>query len=516
MSGYFAYIRVSTVKQEQKGVSLLEQRDIVQRYAAQKGLKVSRWFEERETASKTGRPLFNEMLRLLKGRRAQGVIIHKVDRSARNRWDWAEVMDLRDLGVDVHFAGESLDLSTPSGILAADIQAVMAVHYSRNLSEETKKGYYGRLKQGLCPYPAPLGYLNNGRGKTKTIDPVNGPIVREAFELYASGRYDLIRLTEEVYRRGLRTRATEKRPGGQRVSRTAIASMLSNAFYVGVLHTKKTHRTFVGNHEPLVPKKLFERVQEILSGRSQRKVQKHFFRFSRMINCGSCGRALVGEVQKGRVYYRCHSRHLPTILREDSIEKEFSRAFEKLRLSPEENSVLDVLVADAKENWCQHAEALLKAEELRIAAIDGKLQRLTDAYVDSLLDRAEFEQKKTALILERREAERRATEIGNGDAAGLAQWNRIVERIRTAYSLHKSENLEEKREVVQSVMSNRLAYEKTLDITMRFPFSAVAKRNDGKFGCPLRDEPRTFWRKLLKGIVAPEQKTGACDDLLCA
>src|SRR5437016_8305353 len=99
-------------------------------------------------------------------------------------------------------------------MLSADVQAVVAEYYIRNLREEVKKGYYGRLKQGLCPHPAPLGYLNNGEGKPKTIDPAQGSIVRRAFELYASGRYSLLQLAELLYKIGLRTRATPKKPGG--------------------------------------------------------------------------------------------------------------------------------------------------------------------------------------------------------------------------------------------------------------------------------------------------------------
>ena len=88
---YFAYIRVSTVRQGERGVSLPEQKEAIERYAAVKTLPISRWFEGRETASKVGRPVFNEMLALLKKGEAAGVIIHKIDRSARNLKDWAEI-----------------------------------------------------------------------------------------------------------------------------------------------------------------------------------------------------------------------------------------------------------------------------------------------------------------------------------------------------------------------------------------------------------------------------------------
>ena len=84
MYQYFGYVRVSLPRQGEQGVSLPEQRDMILRYARSKGFEIVRWFEERETAAKTGRPVFNEMLRLLRRKQAAGVIFHKVDRTLRN------------------------------------------------------------------------------------------------------------------------------------------------------------------------------------------------------------------------------------------------------------------------------------------------------------------------------------------------------------------------------------------------------------------------------------------------
>src|SRR5439155_4509949 len=153
-------------------------------------LEIASWFEERETAAKRGRPIFNQMLKLLKHGQDDGVIIHKIDRSARNLKDWADLGELIDQGIEVHFANESLDLHSRGGRLSADIQAVVAADYIRNLWEETRKGFYGRIKQGLYPLPAPLGYLNQGTAKAKAIDPVSGPLVKRAFEVYASARFN--------------------------------------------------------------------------------------------------------------------------------------------------------------------------------------------------------------------------------------------------------------------------------------------------------------------------------------
>jgi|SRR5579872_2579256 len=212
MKQYFAYIRVSTTRQGEFGVSLPQQKDAIERYAQRGQLEISRWFEEQETAAKQGRPVFGAMVRLLRKQAASGVIIHKIDRSARNLRDWADLGELIDQGVEVHFANESLDLTSRGGRLSADIQAVVAADYIRNLREESKKGFYGRLKQGYFPMRAPLGYLNNGAAQPKTPDPKVAPLVREAFHLYASAQYNLRTLGAELFRRGLRrTNGTQYR-----------------------------------------------------------------------------------------------------------------------------------------------------------------------------------------------------------------------------------------------------------------------------------------------------------------
>lgn len=234
MKNYFAYTRVSTVKQGQHGVSLQEQKSEIERYAGQKGLAISTWFEERETAAKLGRRVFSDLMKRLRKGEAAGVIIHKIDRSARNLRDWVDIAQLTDDGIEVHFTRESLDLQSSSGRLAADVQAVVATNYIRNLREETIKGFYGRLKQGISPLPAPIGYLDAGRGKPKTIDPVRGPLVKRVFTLYATGRFSHESLTVAMRQQEFRTK------GGKPVSKNSIAWMLGNPFYFG-LFAAATH-----------------------------------------------------------------------------------------------------------------------------------------------------------------------------------------------------------------------------------------------------------------------------------
>src|SRR5262249_44352777 len=228
------------------------------------------------------RPIFNKMLRLLKSGKSDGVLIHKIDRSARNLKDWADLGDIIDGGIEVQFANDNLDLHSRGGRLSADIQAVVAADFIRNLREETRKGMYGRIKQGLYPLPAPLGYVDVGRGQPKKLDPAKAPVVRQAFELYATGRYNLHSLVEEMYRLGLRNRK------GKKVNLNRFSILLNNPFYIRLIRLKRTNETFPGSHAPLIPKSLFDRVGRILHGKTNSKIQIHDLTYRRLLNCKRC------------------------------------------------------------------------------------------------------------------------------------------------------------------------------------------------------------------------------------
>ena len=165
--GYFAYIRVSTTRQGEEGASLEAQKRAIQRYAACNDFTIAEWFEEQVTAAKRGRPVFKAMMKRLKAGEARGILVHKIDRSARNLHDWAAFVDLADQDIEIHLCHEQLDLTSRNGRLSADIQAVVAADTVRNLREESRKGMYTRLEQGLWPWAAPVGYLNQGGGKGK-------------------------------------------------------------------------------------------------------------------------------------------------------------------------------------------------------------------------------------------------------------------------------------------------------------------------------------------------------------
>lgn len=458
MNTYFAYLRVSTVKQGD-GVSLEAQREAIETYASKHDLRVVEWFEEKVTAAKRGRPLFNKMIVGLQRGQASGVIVHKIDRSARNFADWAKIGELIDEGIDVRFAHESLDMRSRGGRLTADIQAVIAADYVRNLREECLKGIEGRLKQGLFPFGAPIGYLDCGAGKPKVPDPERAPYVRMAYELYASGGYSIRSLLAELHSRGFRNKA------GKPVSKTSLEWILQNPFYSGQITIRRTGRTYTGIHEPIVDARLYKRVQNLKADKHRRCHTKHNHTFRRCITCGHCSRSLVGELQKGHVYMRCQTKGCPTTsIREDRIDAAMLTSLLGVQLS-------DLQAASLKERaeaLCREAKKkdVANALELQLSANVARAERLTDALLDKIIDEQTYTSRKLVLDDESSKL-RTALNEARSEGTRRESVDKFLELARSVALYYEMANATEKRELAKIAFSNRTLTGKNLCLVPR-------------------------------------------------
>ena len=447
MKSCFGYVRVSTQKQGE-GVSLDAQRDAILAFATRNNIAITQWFEEKETAAKSGRPIFNAMLKLLRNRKADGVVLHRPDRAARNFADWAKMGELADAGIDVHFASESLDFRSRGGRLSADLQAVIAADYIRNLKEEIYKGQHGQLQRGLYPFNAPLGYQNNGANKMKSIDPIKGPLVRRVFKLYASGEHSLRTLLVEMERMGLRSHLET------RVSKGSLEAMLNNPFYAGIIKIKRTGASYVGAHEPLISPSTFERVQAVRAGKSGKKVTKHNHTYHGLFACALCHTTMVPEMQKGHVYYRCHTSECETkTIREEKFETAILDALSRVRMSDENivtlSKAIAVWLGERVEREQPHTHAM------QIQSVTLRLERLTDALIDRLIDTDTFNKRKTSLLLEKATIEEKfAKDSENYPEPWRIQ--KFLELVKSLYSTYKIATSAEKREIVKMATSNRI------------------------------------------------------------
>lgn len=484
MKNYFAYVRVSTVKQGVHGSSLQEQHDAITGFAARNNMQIVNWFEERETAAKIGRGEFNRMVAALKKRKAAGVIFHKIDRSARNLKDWSAVQDLAELGIDVRFTQESINLGSNEGKLTGDFLAVISSHYIRNLREEVKKGIRGRLKQGLYPFMAHVGYLNQGGGKAKIPDPDRAPFVRNAFELYATGRYSLHALSDELYLRGFTNTA------GKRLGTNRLSEMLRNPFYIGII--KVSGETYPGVHQPIVPTTLFERVQRILDGNLIVRTSSHDFAFRRTIRCAYCRYNLIGETRKGHVYYRCHTRECPTVsLREETIDESLRAHLAPLNFHESEIAEMKTRASSFAANDSTRREDKERAVRVNLESVGARLGKLTDAFIDGLIERDLFEERKLSLLMRRTALEEERNRIENGNDAfteSLTQYLGLLESLSLSYEIAIPD---ERRRLIKTVTSDLRAEPKKLVVELQSPFREVANLAIVPSGGPLRGVPRT-------------------------
>ncbi|MDB5870683.1 MAG: recombinase family protein [Ramlibacter sp.] len=503
-SRVYAYIRTSTIKQGTEGVSLEAQREAITGYARKHDLHVVEWFSETQTAAKRGRPLFSTMMRALKRRKVDGLILHRIDRGSRNLRDWADIADLSDIGLKVHFAHDSLDLGTRGGRLAADVQAVVAADFVRNLREETMKGMLGRLKQGLWPWAAPLGYLDHGKAIPKSIDPVVGPLIRKAFELYASGQHSFHTLRTELFNLGLRTAA------GKRLSPNGLTTILNNPFYCGIMKVRKWGELFPAVHEPLIPKTLFDRVQDVLHGRTSHRGLKHDHMYRRDIVCATCKLKLIGETQKGHVYYRCHSKPCArTSLREGLV----TAALEQdlllfLRFIETYAGLIDTLATRLSKEG-QDSQTAIQVLRLERQRLDARLSAVTDALIDEVIDREAYTEKKNEIIRSRADiddmiAQRQPGEVPHAHQALL--YLELVKHLRLRAFL---ENPRFAREICRDVTSNFSADGKSVAMQWHWPFTEVLEHARTMRCDPGKDTHRTLdeWADLLMGKSSDQSLT---------
>lgn len=197
------YARVSTREQEREGYSIPAQLELLESYAQKNNLKVVQKFTDNETAKKEGRTHFNNMLKFLKSNKSiRTILVEKTDRLYRNFKDYTTLDEFKDL--EIHLEKEGFVLSDSSKShekFIHGIKVLMAKNYIDNLSEEVRKGFKEKCKQGEFPSNPPYGYKRLD-SKTIIIDPETSPYIKRAFELYATNQYSLEGVIKALYGEG--------------------------------------------------------------------------------------------------------------------------------------------------------------------------------------------------------------------------------------------------------------------------------------------------------------------------
>ena len=419
-----SYLRVSTRGQAERGggndegFSIPAQREANKKKALSMGAIVGKEFVDRGASAKSAdRPQLQEMLEYVRENadRIDYVIVHKVDRLARNRGDDIDIMrTLRECGVQLVSASESID-DTPAGMLLHGIMSSIAEFYSQNLATEVKKGMGEKVKNGGTIGRAPIGYMNvrrvddKGREeRTVVLDPERAPLIKIAFEEYATGNWTVAELAEHLAACGLTTRSTSKIPSVPITLKT-LHKVLVNPYYKGVVVYKDVQ--YEGSHEPIVSIETWDKVQNILASRinGERTVKHpHFLKSS--VYCAECGSRLMVSNEKKKngdvyPYFVCAGRHSKRVkdctmkaVLIDVVEKKIEQIYDNYQLPPEIRQDLEeylrVIILKEREKFNSELDGLNRTK----ISLEHKRQKLLEAhYSDAIpLDLMKSEQKKIA------------------------------------------------------------------------------------------------------------------------
>lgn len=278
--------------------------------------------------------------------------------------------------------------------------------------------------------------------------------------------------------------------------------MLNNPFYVGIIRIKTTGEVFQGVHERLVDKGVFDQVDAVLHGRLIHRTDTHRFRYQRTIQCATCNRSLLASRHKGRVYYRCQTQSCPTTcIREDRIDGVLVAAAARFSMTDAEVAAVRADITTMLDHHGAGKAELSKSMTLSLAALDDRLSRLTDAYIDRTIDRETFIARKERLLDERATltAKMAAVEAGN-DAVGTRA-EKILELVKALGCLPDLENDDYLRATLKSTTSNLTVDQKNVVVAWHSPFLEMMREEVVTDGGPHRAAPRTKSARIAHIIV---------------
>jgi site-specific DNA recombinase len=270
-----------------------------------------------------------------------GVLFYKVDRAARNLFDYVELERLEsECGIRFISVSQPTE-NTPAGRMQRRVLASMASFYTEQQSLDVREGLARRVQSGLFVSHAPYGYQNvriDGRSIIE-VDPENGPKIRRIFDLYAYKGKTLDNLGEALVDEGITYCESLAR-----FTRSKLHTILHDRAYIGeVRHKGKWHP---GTHPPLVDRTTWDRTQKILGQKLQRSHEMTYA--GELIECGHCGGPITGECkrkptrsgEREYVYYRCSNYNRPghprIRLKEAQVESQVFALFDSLRVEDDE------------------------------------------------------------------------------------------------------------------------------------------------------------------------------------
>ena len=413
--------------------------------------------------------------------RLTGVLVYKIDRAARNLFDYIELERLEvDFGLELISVSQPTE-NTPAGRMMRRTLANMASFYTEQQSLDVKEGLAKRVENGLFVGLARYGYRNvrqDGRGLVE-VDPVNGPKVQRIFQLYAYHGHTLDSLGDKLAEEGIVY--TESTP---RFRRSTLHSMLRDRSYIG--EVKYHGEWYPGTHKPLVDRATWDRVQVLLGDKVYRSHELTYA--GELITCGHCGHPITGEIitkktktgEKEYIYYRCtrycaagHPRIRAT---EADLDRQVLALFDRMRIEDEKvrDWFLRVLRAKSRDNQRQ-AQQRTGQLQRQLTLARHQQDQLLNLRLMEEIEADTFAAKNTEL---RDRIARLTLEIESADRGRAERVDIAVKAFELSQSLAEkwvTADYAAKRHILEIICLNFRLDDVSLVPTMRKPFDVLAK-----------------------------------------
>ena len=274
-------------------------------YAEKNGITVVKHYIDRALSAKTdNRPDFQQMIKDSEKRLFDIVLVWKLDRFARNRYDSAHYeYQLERNHVKLVSATEPIS-DSPAGIMVKSMLTGMAEYYSAELSEKVVRGMTENVLKGKYNGgTVPIGFEVD-KEKFFQVDPLKAPFVVEAFQRYNEGA-TMKELMNWLNDSGVTTNRNQK------FTYNSVQTLLTNKRYIGENHFKDI--VMPDSIPAIVDKDLFEEVQQKIKKNSRapaRHKAEDDYLLTTKLFCGMCGAMMFGECGTGRNkvvhhYYKC-------------------------------------------------------------------------------------------------------------------------------------------------------------------------------------------------------------------
>lgn len=391
------YARYSSENQSEE--SITAQIRACTEYSIRNGHEVvNHYIDRAQSARSDKRPQFQQMIADAKQKQFQAIIVHKLDRFSRDRYDHAYYRrELNKAGVRLLSVLENLDDSPESVVLESVLEG-FSEYYSKNLARETRKGLREIALQAKRTSGSILyGYYCDSEGNYH-INEAEAAVVRRVFDANLKGTgYD--KLLEEFRREGIKTRR------GKEFTKNTFAYMLRNRRYtgdyiyspVGELKYKKCEPIVIEDAIPaIISKADWYAVQEKIKHKKNtgRPPVKQIYLLSGILYCGKCGRQMYGHAQRKRKNYDYAYFSYEC---ETHVRRKSECGQKSVRMDRIETAVMDYMRRlfapvriDELKNWfLNNMDRLNQKQDAEIKAYEAEKQKLkakSEKAIDLLLD----------------------------------------------------------------------------------------------------------------------------------